>query len=139
MEQRVSVITLGVTDMTRAQAFYEALGWRGGSPAEGAPIFYQAGGMVLALWDRAALAADSCVQDGGGWGGITLAYNVVARQDVDALTEAARAAGATVAREPAETFWGGYDSIIIDPDGHPWEFAHNPLWSLTSDGSVHLP
>jgi uncharacterized glyoxalase superfamily protein PhnB len=93
---------------------------------------------VVALWDRALLADDSCVADGGGWGGITLAHNVRSRQEVDAVTEQARAAGATVGREPAETFWGGYNAIVFDPDGHAWEIAHNPYWQLTDDGEVRL-
>ena len=132
------MVTLGVTDKARARDFYEALGWRGVGGSGVEPVFFQAGDMVLALWDRAALAADSCVEDTGGWGGVTLAHNVGSRQEVDAVTEAARAAGATVAREPAETFWGGYDAIVIDPDGHPWEIAHNPGWRLSEDGAVHL-
>jgi uncharacterized protein len=138
MRQRLSVVTLGVGDIERARAFYEALGWRGQGGTDGSPVFFQAGDMVVALWDRALLAADSAVEDNGGWGGITLAHNVASRDEVDAITEAARRAGATVAREPADTFWGGYDSIVIDPDGHPWEIAHNPGWGLTEDGAVRL-
>jgi uncharacterized glyoxalase superfamily protein PhnB len=94
--------------------------------------------MVVALWDRALLAADTGVEDNGGWGGITLAHNVGSRREVDEITEAARAAGATVAREPAEAFWGGYTSMVIDPDGHPWEIAHNPGWDLDEEGGAHL-
>lgn len=95
--------------------------------------------MVLALWDRADLAVDSAVSDAPGWGGVTLALNVGSRDEVDAVTEEARAAGATIGREPAETFWGGYSSVFIDPDGHPWEVAHNPYWPLTADAGVRLP
>ncbi|MEJ7787873.1 MAG: VOC family protein [Solirubrobacteraceae bacterium] len=94
--------------------------------------------MVLALWDRAKLAEDSCVEDAPGWGGVTLALNLGSREEVDAATEEARAAGATIGREPHETFWGGYSSVFIDPDGHPWEIAHNPCWTLTPDGGVRL-
>jgi uncharacterized glyoxalase superfamily protein PhnB len=94
--------------------------------------------MVVALWDRAALAEDSGVDDTGGWGGVTLAHNVRSREAVDEVIEQARAAGATIAREPAETFWGGYSGVFVDPDGHPWEVAHNPYWTLTDDGSVVL-
>lgn len=136
MRQRLSVVTIGVADMTRARAFYEALGWRGQGGEGGDPLFFPCGGTVVALWDRAALAADSAVTDNGGWGGITLAHNVGSPAEVDQITEAARGAGATVAREPAPTFWGGYDSIILDPDGHAWEIAHNPGWHLTEDGDV---
>src|SRR5207247_5590444 len=99
---------------------------------------FQAGGMVLALWGRQQLAEDSEVTDGGGWGGVTLAYNVRSPEEVDAVLAEAEAAGATVARPGAETSWGGYSGVFIDPDGHPWEVAHNPSWSLTEDGSVVL-
>ncbi|MGH2805135.1 MAG: VOC family protein, partial [Thermoleophilaceae bacterium] len=92
-----------------------------------------------ALWDRARLAEDSGVEDGGGWGGVTLAHNVRSPAEVDAVTEEARAAGAQVVREPAETFWGGYSAAIVDPDGHPWEIAHNPRWTIYEDGSIELP
>jgi hypothetical protein len=132
------LVTLGVRDVGRARAFYEALGWRGAEGSDGEPAFFQAGDMVVALWDRALLAEDSCMTDTGGWGGITLAHNVGSRSEVDAVTEAARAAGARVGREPAETFWGGYSSIVIDPDGHPWEIAHNPGWLLDPEGGLHL-
>jgi len=138
MRQRLSLVTLGVGDIGRARAFYEALGWRGVGGSGGEPVFFQAGDMVVALWDRALLADDSCMTDAGGWGGITLAHNVGSRSEVDAVTEAARAAGARVGREPAETFWGGYSSIVIDPDGHPWEIAHNPGWHLDEEGGLHL-
>jgi hypothetical protein len=138
MRQRVTVITLGVTDLERARGFYEALGWSTGAAPGDDVVFFQAGEMVLALWDRAKLAEDSCVQDGGGWGGVTLAMNVDSPVQVDAVTEEARAAGATIGREPAETFWGGYSSVFIDPDGHPWEVAHNPHWTLREDGAITL-
>jgi hypothetical protein len=138
MKQRLTAITLGVRDKERSRAFYEALGWSGAGGAGDDPVFFQAGDMVVALWDRASLAEDSCVADTGGWGGITLAHNVGSRQEVDAVTEQARAAGARVGREPAETFWGGYNAIVFDPDGHPWEIAHNPYWQLTEDGGVQL-
>lgn len=137
MEQRVSLITLGVSDVARARAFYEALGWNGESP-DGDVVFFQAGGMVLALWDRRMLAHDSAVHDGGGWGGVTLAYNVASPAEVDAVLAEAGAAGATIGRPAAATVWGGYSGIFVDPDGHPWEVAHNPGWVLAADGSVRL-
>jgi uncharacterized glyoxalase superfamily protein PhnB len=93
---------------------------------------------VVALWDRAELAADSGVQDGGGWGGVTPAHNVRSPAEVDAAIEEARAAGARIAREPAETFWGGYSAVFVDPDGHPWEVAHNPRWTIGPDGAVTI-
>lgn len=130
------MVTLGVRDLARSRSFYEALGWSGSGGENGSPVFFQAGDMIVGLLDRAGLAEDSCVTDGGGWGGITLAHNVGSPQEVDQVTEEARAAGARVAREPAATFWGGYDAIVLDPDGHPWEIAWNPGWTLTEDGGV---
>lgn len=138
VEQRLSVITLGVGDLARARGFYEALGWRTRAGQDDDVVFFQAGGMVVALWDRAALAEDSGVEDAGGWGGVTLAHNVRSRAGVDEVVEEARAAGATIAREPGETFWGGYSAAFVDPDGHPWEVAHNPRWAIDDDGSVEL-
>jgi uncharacterized protein len=138
MKQRVGLITLGVRDLDRARRFYEALGWKTGAAPDDDVVFFQTGDMVFALWDRGKLAADSCVEDGQGWGGVTLAHNLGSREEVDAVTEEARAAGATIGREPAETFWGGYSSVFIDPDGHPWEVAHNPHWTVTEEGGVRL-
>jgi uncharacterized protein len=138
MKQRVNLITLGVTDLTRARRFYEALGWSTNAAPDDDVAFFQAGEMVVALWDRARLAEDSCVEDGGGWGGVTLAINVASPGEVDAITDEARAAGAQIGREPAETFWGGYSSVFVDPDGHPWEVAHNPRWTVTEEGGVRL-
>jgi catechol 2,3-dioxygenase-like lactoylglutathione lyase family enzyme len=138
VEQRVSLITLGVADLGRARAFYEALGWASGCEPGSDVVFFQAGGMVVALWDRATLAADSGVPDSGGWGGVTLAHNVRSPAEVDAVLAEAREAGATVAREGATTFWGGYSGAFADPDGHPWEVAHNPGWPLQDDGSIRL-
>jgi predicted lactoylglutathione lyase len=139
VRQRVSVITLGVRDLHRARRFYEAMGWRTGAGPGDDVVFFQAGEMVLALWERARLAEDSAVEDASGWGGVTLALNVASPEEVDAVTEEARSAGATIGREPAETFWGGYSSVFIDPEGHPWEVAHNPRWTLTDEGGVRLP
>jgi catechol 2,3-dioxygenase-like lactoylglutathione lyase family enzyme len=139
MEQRVSLITLGVRDLARARAFYEALGWTTRAAPEDDVVFFQAGGMVVALWDRDQLAEDSGVKDSGGWGGATLAHNVTSPAEVDAVIEEARAAGADIVREPAETCWGGYSAAFTDPDGHPWEVAHNPRWTIREDGSIELP
>ena len=138
MKQRVTLITLGVRDLARARRFYEALGWETGAAPDDDVVFFEAGDMIVALWDRARLAEDSCVEDAPGWGGITLALNVGSAEEVDAVTSEARAAGAEVGREPAETFWGGYSSVIIDPEGHPWEIAHNPRWTITPAGGVRL-
>ncbi|HXG25608.1 MAG TPA: VOC family protein [Candidatus Binatia bacterium] len=139
MEPRISLVTLGVADLERSRAFYEALGWRSDSKPEDGVVFFQSGGMVFALWSREELAKDSMVEDAGGWGGVTLAYNVRSPEEVDAFLDTARAAGATIGREGGETFWGGYSGVFIDPDGHPWEVAHNPFWTITDDGDVLRP
>jgi uncharacterized protein len=139
VEQRISVVTLGVADKARAKAFYEALGWHGTDPGEDAPVFFQAGGMVVSLWSRAALAEDSEVADDhGGWGGITLAHNVGSPGEVDAVIDQARQAGGDILRMGGTTFWGGYNGIFADPDGHRWEVAHNPGWQLLDDGSTRM-
>ena len=137
MEQRVSLITLGVADVQRARAFYEALGWRAAGSAAADVVFFQAGGMVVALWDRVALAADSGVEDPHP-GGFALAHTVASPAAVDAVLDEARAAGATVTRAGGATFWGGYSGAFTDVDGHPWEVAHNPFWTLNADGSISL-
>jgi uncharacterized protein len=138
MEQRVSLVTLGVSDLERAREFYQALGWKTNAAPGADVVFFQAGGMILALWGREELAADSAVEDRGGFGGVTLAHNVRSPAEVDRVVEEARRAGATITREPAETFWGGYAGVFADPDGHPWEVAHNPRWTIEPDGSVTL-
>jgi catechol 2,3-dioxygenase-like lactoylglutathione lyase family enzyme len=139
LEQRLSLVTLGVADLGRARAFYEALGWKTRAEAADDVIFFQAGGTIVALWDRGRLAEDTAVSDDGGWGGITLAHNVRSPEDVDLVLAQAQAAGATIARPGAATFWGGYSGVFADPDGHPWEIAHNPHWTLNEDGSITLP
>ena len=138
VKQRVNLITLGVSDLARARRFYEELGWSTGAGPDDDVVFFQAGDMALALWDRERLADDSAVEDPGGWGGVTLALCLGSPEEVDQVIEDARAAGAVIGREPAETFWGGYSSIFIDPEGHPWEVAHNPHWTLTDDGGIRL-
>jgi predicted lactoylglutathione lyase len=138
MEQRVSLVTLGVADLARARTFYEQLGWRSSAAPDAAVVFFPAGGMILALWSRRELEHDSCVTDTGGWGGVTLAHNVRSEQAVDEVLLQAQAAGASVPRKGAKTFWGGYSGLFIDPDGHPWEVAHNPFWTIEEDGSVRL-
>jgi catechol 2,3-dioxygenase-like lactoylglutathione lyase family enzyme len=138
MDQRVSLITLGVRDVATARAFYERLGWRVGLDVE-ETVFFQTGASIVVLWGPDKLEKDSGVTDGGSWGGITLAHNVGSRDEVDRVIEEARAAGARIGREPAETFYGGYAGVFIDPDGHPWEIAHNPGFELRGDGSIRLP
>jgi predicted lactoylglutathione lyase len=139
VEQRVSLVTLGVSDLARSRSFYEALGWVTRAEPGDDVVFFQAGGLIVALWSRAELAADSGVDDTGGWGGITLAHNVRSPAEVDAVLAEAAAAGAEIPRAGAETFWGGYSGIFVDPDGHPWEVAHNPRWTIREDGSIELP
>jgi predicted lactoylglutathione lyase len=139
MEQRLSLVTLGISDLDRSRKFYEALGWKSGAKEADDVVFFQAGGIVVSLWGRDQLAEDSVVEDSGGWGGVALAYNTRSTDEVDQVIEEARAAGATIGREPGETFYGGYSGIFIDPDGHPWEVAHNPRWTITEDGATVLP
>jgi catechol 2,3-dioxygenase-like lactoylglutathione lyase family enzyme len=137
MEQRISVLTLGVRDLELASNFYRALGWRPHPSPEGSDVvFFQVGGLVVGLWGRDQLAEDSCVEDTGGWGGITLAHNVADPASVDAVLALAEASGARIGRSGEPTSWGGYSGVFVDPDGHPWEVAHNPFWTLTADGST---
>jgi predicted lactoylglutathione lyase len=138
VEQRVSLITLGVHDLGRARGFYEALGWTTNAAPDDDVVFFQAGGMIVSLWERARLAEDTGVEDRGGWGGITLAYNTRSPEEVDAVIGEVDAAGGTILRPGAETFWGGYSAAFVDPEGHAWEVAHNPHWTIADDGSVTL-
>ena len=139
MEQRISLVTLGVTDLGRARAFYKQLGWQGQEVEE--TVFFQAGGQAVVLWARDELAADAGVADDGpsGFGGITLAHNVEARDEVDRIVQAAEDAGANVPTAPRDTFYGGYAGFFRDPDGHVWEIAWNPGFMLEPDGSLTLP
>jgi predicted lactoylglutathione lyase len=137
MEQRVTLNTLGYRDYQRARDFYTAMGWTLAWTDDDV-IFFQAGPMIFALWDREKLAKDSEMQDAGGWGGITLAYNTNSPEEVDEVLAQAEAAGGAVARRGGRTFYGGYSGIFVDPEGHPWEVAHNPSWTLHDDGSVTL-
>ena len=139
MRQALSLVTLGVSDYGRAKAFYEALGWTAALEIE-ETAFFRANGVVVVLWSRERLAADMGIADDGArWSGIALAHNVGSRAEVDELVERARAHGAEIAREPAETFYGGYAGCFRDLDGHAWEVAHNPGFGLGDDGSVVLP
>ncbi|MEU1744740.1 VOC family protein [Micromonospora arida] len=139
MEQRISLITLGVNDVARAKAFYEQLGWQGQEVEE--TVFIQAGGLALVLWGRDKLAADAGIDDAGsaGFGGMTLAQNVRSRAEVDEVVAAATKAGATVTKPAEETFYGGYAGYFADPDGHLWEIAWNPGFTLAEDGTLTVP
>ncbi|MFN4283030.1 MAG: VOC family protein [Alphaproteobacteria bacterium] len=140
MEQRLSLVTLGVADLERARRFYEdGLGWRKNNP-QAEVAFYQAGGMVVALWARDDLAKDAnLAAEGAGFRALSLAYNARSRAEVDAVMAEAKAAGAAVTKPAAQTPWGGYAGYFADPDGHLWEVAHNPFWTIDADGRVRLP
>jgi predicted lactoylglutathione lyase len=139
VESRISLITLGVSDLRAARTFYEALGWRGQEVEE--TVFFQAGGLALALWGRDKLAEDSGLpaDHARSFGGIVLAHNVRSRAEVGAILTAAEQAGATVTRKPDETFYGGYAGVFTDLDGHVWEIAHNPGFPIGEDGSITIP
>ncbi|NBE81640.1 VOC family protein [Micromonospora rubida] len=139
MEQRISLVTLGVADLPRARAFYERLGWRGQEVEQ--TVFFQAGGLAVVLWARDELAADAGIGDAGagGFGGLSLAQNVRSREEVDEVIGAAVEAGATVTRPARETFYGGYAGYFADPDGHLWEIAWNPGFPLAADGTLTVP
>ena len=139
VEQRISLITLGVADVSRARAFYERLGWQGQEVEE--TVFLQAGGTVLILWGRDKLAEDSGVDDESpaAFGGFAIAHNVRSQREVDEVLSEAATAGATITQPARETFYGGYAGSFADPDGHIWEIAYNPGFGFNPDGSVVLP
>ena len=140
MEQRVSLITLGVADLERSRAFYERLGWRRSMAQTEGIVFFQAGSIALALYPRNELAKDAHVtSDGQGFSGITLAYNGRTRAEVDSVLNEAAAAGAKIVKPAEEAFWGGYSGYFSDPDGFLWEVAWNPGFAIAEDGSVRIP
>src|SRR5262245_28279598 len=141
MEPRITLVTLGVTDLERSLRFYrDGLGWRPSSASvEGDVAFFQVGPLALALWSRAELAKDAGVDDGGGWGGVALAHNVRSPEEADVAVARALDAGGRLVKPPAATDWGGYAGYIADPDGHLWEIAFNPHWPIEADGSIRLP
>jgi uncharacterized protein len=140
VEQRLSLVTLGVADLARSVAFYERLGWRRAARAAEGVAFFRAGGVVLSLYSRPDLAADAgLLPEGTGFGGVTLAHNVRTRGEVDAVMAEAEAAGARVLKPAQDAFWGGYHGHFADPDGFPWEVAWNPGFPLAEDGTVTLP
>jgi predicted lactoylglutathione lyase len=140
MEQRVSLITLGVVDLERSRKFYESLGWRQSmADAEGI-VFFQTGGIAVALYPRDELAKDANIAPGGdGFGGIALAYNTRHREEVDAVLAEAMAAGAKLLKPAKEASWGGYSGYFSDPDGFVWEVAWNPFFQMAEDGSIRIP
>ncbi|MEX2446784.1 MAG: VOC family protein [Dehalococcoidia bacterium] len=138
MEQRISLVTLGVEDLAASRAFYEGMGWSPGFVNDEV-AFYQLNGCVLGLWSRAALAADIGAEAGPAFEGIALAYNVPDRASVDRALEEASAAGGRVVKAAHDAPWGGYTGYFADADGHLWEVAWNPSWMLTPQGDVRLP
>jgi uncharacterized protein len=140
MEQRVSLITLGVGDLQRSRTFYERLGWRPANTKADGIVFFQTGGMALALYPRIALAKDATVSpEGNGFTGVTLAYNTRTRDEVDSVLARAEAAGAKILKRAQGTFWGGYDGYFADPDGFLWEVGWNPFFPIAEDGSIKIP
>lgn len=142
MEPRVSLITLGVADVAASRRFYERLGWRASGASQADIAFFQLGGLALALYGRASLAADAGLtlpQSPPSFGGITLAQNVHHQHEVDAILAAAVAAGGRLLKPARTTEWGGYSGYFADPDGHPWEVAWNPYFPLDAEGRLHLP
>ncbi len=141
MDARISLVTLGVRNLERSIAFYrDGLRWPLSSASSGDVAFFRTGGTVLALFPYAELAADANLPaDGSGFGGIALAHNVARKELVDAVLAEARAAGATILKSASDTSWGGYSGYFADPDGYPWEVAHNPFFPFAADGSLQLP
>jgi catechol 2,3-dioxygenase-like lactoylglutathione lyase family enzyme len=140
MEQRLSLVTLGVREMARARGFYERLGWRASSASNEAVTFFQAGGVVFGLYSREALAEDASVSpDGSGFSGVALAHNTQRREAVDAVIAEAEAAGGTVVKPAEDVFWGGYSGYFADPDGHLWEVAWNPHFPFDDAGNLVVP
>lgn len=140
MKPRLTLLTLGVADVARSRAFYERLGLAASSASNESVAFMDAGGAVLALWDRAALAEDAGVADGAaGFAGVAMAWNTRSEAEVDAAMASAATAGAGIPKPARKTFWGGYAGYFADPDGHLWEVAYNPFWPMDADGRVMLP
>jgi predicted lactoylglutathione lyase len=137
MEQRINLVTLGVRDVQQAQEFYERMGWSGRSP-DGEVVFFQAGGMIFGLYAREKLLAENGVTAGEEGDAMTLGYLVGSPEEADAVMAAAEAAGGRIGRPAQQMFWGGYSGTFLDPDGHAWEVAHNPGWTLNDDGTVRL-
>jgi len=139
MEPRLSLVTLGVSDVRRSRVFYEALGFKAGRASEESVTFFPAGGVVLALFGRSALAEDATVADSKpGFSGVALSHNARSERDVDKALKEAVAAGAKLIKPAGKTFWGGYAGYFADPDGHLWEVAHNPYFRFDAEGCIVL-
>lgn len=141
MDQRLSLVTLGVADLSRAVAFYEGIGWTRAMQAAEGVAFFQLGGIGLSLYPEEELALDAGLLPRGreGFRGISLAYNVRERDHVDAIVEKLTALGGTVSKPPEDKFWGGYGAYVLDPDGHAWEIAWNPAFPIGEGGAITLP
>lgn len=139
MDQRLSLVTLGVADVARARRFYEALGWRASSASQPEIAFFQLNGLALALYGQTALSADTAMPAPPRPGGITLAINMSSQEQVDATIAEAVKAGASLLKAAAPTPWGGYVGYFADPDGHPWEIAWVPMFELDAQGNLVLP
>lgn len=140
MEQRVSILTLGVSDLARSRKFYERLGWRASSASNDAITFFEARGLILALYSRADLAKDAQVApEGQGFSGFTISWNARTRGQVDAVLREAEKAGAKILKPAQEAFWGGYSGYFADPDNFAWEVAWNPSFPIEEDGAIRLP
>lgn len=141
MDQRISIVTLGVKDVQTSTAFYRRLGW---SPSESqsneSVSFFQTGSIIFGLYGRDALAEDARVDPPkDGFSGVTVAYNGRSKDEVDEVFAAAIEAGASALKKPEDVFWGGYSGYFADPDGHAWEVAWNPFFEINDDGSIVLP
>ena len=140
MEQRITMVSLGVDDLAASRAFYERLGWKTSAKHSNDNIvFFQLGGIILGLYDRQALAEDARLEVGTGFGGMALAHNGRTKEEVDKILREAERAGATILKPAEDVFWGGYSGYFQDPNGHVWEVAFNPFLPIAEDGSVILP
>ncbi|WP_135505905.1 VOC family protein [Roseovarius aestuariivivens] len=140
MEQRFTLITLGVRDLPRSTAFYESLGWRRSVRDAKGVSFFQCGGCAISLFPRSDLAKDAGIsEDGSGFSGISLAHNTRTKPEVDTVLAKVAELGAEIVKPATEASWGGYSGYFHDPDGHLWEVAWNPMFQLDDDGNVHLP
>lgn len=140
LERRISIVTLGVEDVSRATAFYERLGWVRSSVSQPTITFIQLKGVVLALFSRQSLAEDAGIENSPkGFSGMTLAHNAGSDAEVDSIFAFALSVGAQSVKPPHKVFWGGYSGYFADPDGHLWEVAHNPYVTMDENGHLQLP
>ena len=140
MEQRISLVTLGVANVAAARAFYERLGWTASSASMDEVVFFDMGGWMFGLYGQSNLSKDSGLTENKPVpGGITLAYNTRSREEVDHFMDEVKEAGATILASPVEMPWGGYVGYFADPDGHPWEISWVPHFPILEDGRLEIP